>query len=117
MNTNNISSTGFGIKISPQLQIELRNSIPKGAPQKKTNKLLLQKQTDIEKMGSDTFELDIAKRNEVNTPGLVLKNIPAQNKTFFFGYKDKRSLISLFLSLTNEDIARAQKQIGGRYIL
>lgn len=116
MNINNTSPTTFGIKISPQLKIELKNSIPKN-DLKKTNQLIVNKQTNIEQIGSDSFILDVTKKKNRKNSVLVLKNISTTLKEFLFEGRCQRNIIAAFLSLTDEEIIHAQKQLGGRYIL
>ena len=54
VNINNAYPTTFGMKISPQLKTELKDSIPQN-DLKKINKLIVDKRTNIEQIGSDSF--------------------------------------------------------------
>ena len=116
MNINNAYPTTFGIKISPQLKIELKDSIPQN-DLKKINKLIVDKQTNIEQIGSDSFILDVTKKKNRKNSVFVLKNISTTLKEFIFEGRGRHNIIAAFLSLTDEEIIRAQKQLGGRYIL
>ena len=116
MNINNAYPTTFGIKISPQLKTELKDSIPKN-DFKKINQLIVDKQTNIEQIGSDSFILDVTKKKNRKHSVFVLKNISTTLKEFIFEGRGRHNIIAAFLSLTDEEIIRAQKQLGGRYIL
>ena len=54
MNINNAYPTTFGMKISPQLKTELKDSIPQN-DLKKINQLIVDKRTNSEQIGSDSF--------------------------------------------------------------
>lgn len=113
---NNYSSPSFGVKVSSELPDVLTEKLPARYQYKNAIKDIQNQTEKLSKWGSDFLEITNRKDTATGKDILVLQyKTETETKSSVLKAMDKNKtrtpILSLFLSLTKNDILRAEKKL------